>query len=186
MRKIIAVLKIILLLFVNFFVFSTKNPFALTGLFLLMVLILIPTKYSVLGRLKTIIPICIIILLSQIIFYPSVALTQRFLFGYIASMRIIIVSLSVFVFLAFTALSEIISVFRFLPKDWLLMLLITCYLIPVTLSEAERIKLVQKSRIIYKNPWKIVQNLAALYVPLLHRVFKRAEVISLTVISRGY
>ena len=186
MKKAITVFKIILLLSVNFFVFSTKNPFVLTALFLLMALILVPTKYSILSRLKAIVPICIIILLSQIIFYPSVTLGQRFLFGYIASMRIIIVSLSVFVFLALTALSEIVSVFRFLPKDWLLMLLITCYLIPVTLSEAERIKLVQKSRIIYKNPWKIVQNIAALYVPLLHRVFKRAEVISLTVISMGY
>jgi energy-coupling factor transporter transmembrane protein EcfT len=186
MKKIITVLKIILLLFVNFFVFSTKNPFVLTGLFLFMILILIPTEYSAVGRLKAIIPICIIILLSQIIFYPSVSFEQRFLFGFIASMRIIIVSLSVFVFLAVTALSEIVSVFRFLPKDWLLLLLITCYLIPATLSEAENIRMVQKSRMVYKNPWNVIQNIAALFVPLLHRVFKRAEVISLTIISRGY
>jgi energy-coupling factor transporter transmembrane protein EcfT len=186
MRKIITVFKIVLLLSVNFFVFSTKNPFMLTALFLLIVLILIPTKYSIAGRLKAIIPICVIILISQIIFYPSIAFAQRFLFGYIASMRIIIVSLSVFVFLATTALSEIVSVFRFLPKDWLLLLLITCYLIPVTLSEAEHIKLIQKSRVVYKNPWNVVRSIAALYVPLLHRVFRRAEVISLTVVSRGY
>ena len=186
MKKISTVVKILFLLMINFFVFSTRNPFVLTGLFLLMVLILIPTKYSVVSRLKAIIPICIIILLSQIIFYPSVPLGQRFLFGFIASMRIIIVSLSVFVFLARTALSEIISVFRFLPKDWLLLLLITCYLIPTTLTEVEHIRLAQKSRTVYKNPWNVIQNLAALFVPLLHRVFKRAEVISLTVVSRGY
>jgi energy-coupling factor transporter transmembrane protein EcfT len=186
MKKCVTVLKIILLLFINFFVFSTRNTFLLTGLFLLMVLILIPTKYSVVSRLKAIIPICIIILLSQIIFYSSVPLGQRFLFGYIASMRIIIVSLSVFVFLAITALSEIVSIFRFLPKDWLLLLLITCYLIPTTLSEVENIRLVQKSRVVYKNPWHVIQNIAALFVPLLHRVFKRAEVISLTIVSREY
>jgi energy-coupling factor transporter transmembrane protein EcfT len=173
-------------LFINFFVFSTKNPFLLTGLFLLMALILIPTKYSVVSRLKAIIPICVIILLSQIVFYPSVSFGQRFLFGYIASMRIVIISLSVFVFLATTALSEIVSVFRFLPKDWLLLLMITCYLIPTTLTEAENIRMVQKSRMVYKNPWNVIQNIAALFVPLLHRVFKRAELISLTVISRGY
>ena len=186
MKKLITVLKIISLLFINFFVFLTKNPYILIALFLLMVLVLIPTKYSVLGRLKAIIPICIVILLSQIIFYPSAPFMQRFLFGFISSMRIIIVSLSVFVFLAKTALSDIVSVFRFLPKDWLLLLTITCYLIPTTLSEIENIRLVQKSRVVYKNPWHVVQNIAALFVPLLHRVFRRAEVISLAIVARGY
>jgi energy-coupling factor transporter transmembrane protein EcfT len=186
MKKILTIFKIALLLLINFFVFSIKNPYLLTGLFLFMVLILIPTKYSIINRLKAIIPICVIILLSQIIFYPSASFEQRFLFGFIVSMRIIIVSLSVFVFLATTALSEIVSVFSFLPKDWLLLLTITCYLIPTTLNEIEHIKLIQKSRMVYKNPWNIIQNIAALFIPLLHRVFKRSEIISLTIISRGY
>jgi len=186
MKKNITILKLILLLLINFFVFTIRNPFALTGLFLLMAIILVPTKYSLLSRLKAIVPICIIILLSQIIFYPRAPLEERFLFGYIAAIRIVIVSLSVFVFLATTALSEIVSVFRFLPKDWLLLLLITCYLIPATLSEAEHIRLVQKSRTVYKNRWNVIQNVAALFVPLLHRIFKRAEIISLAIVSRGY
>jgi energy-coupling factor transporter transmembrane protein EcfT len=186
MKKSITILKLLLLLLVNFFVFTTRNPFVFTGLFLLMILILVPTKYSLLSRLKAIIPICIIILLSQIIFFPDGSLETRFLFGYIAAIRIVVISLSVFVFLAITPLSEIVSIFSFLPKDWLLMLLITCYLIPATLTEAEHIRLVQKSRTVYKNRWNVIQNVAALFVPLLHRIFKRAEIISLTIVSRGY
>jgi energy-coupling factor transporter transmembrane protein EcfT len=184
MKKSFAGLKIILLLAINFSVFLTKNPFLLTGLFLSIAVLLIPTKYSLLKRLKVILPICLIILISQIIFNSTQTLEQRFLFGYIASMRIIIVSLSVFVFLATTPLSEIISVFQFLPKNWLLLLTITCYLIPATITEAEHIGMVQKSRTIYKNRWNVVQNIAALFVPLLHRIFKRAEIISLTIVSR--
>jgi len=184
MKKIFAILKIALLLIINFFVFLTKNPFLLTGLFLIIAAILIPTKYSLLKRLKVILPICLIILLSQTIFNSTVNLEQRLLFGYIASLRIIIVSLSVFVFLATTPLSEIVSVFNFLPKNWLLLLTITCYLIPATLTESEHINMVQKSRIVYKNKWNVVQNVASIYVPLLHRIFKRAEVISLTIVSR--
>jgi energy-coupling factor transporter transmembrane protein EcfT len=186
MKKSFAILKIILLLMINFFVFVIKNPFVLSALFLIIAIILIPTKYSLLKRLKVILPICLIILLSQIIFNSAFTMQQRFVFGYIASMRIIIVSLSVFVFLATTSLSEIVSVFNFLPKNWLLLLTITCYLIPATLIEAEHIRIVQKSRTVYKNRWNVVQNIASLFVPLLHRIFKRAEVISLTIVSRSF
>lgn len=186
MKKSFAILKIILLLTVNFFVFVTKNPFVLTALFLVISILLIPTKYSLLKRLKVILPVCLIILLSQIVFNSTVNLEQRFLFGLIASMRIIIISLSVFVFLATTPLSELVAVFSFLPKNWLLLLTITCYLIPATITEAEHIQMVQKSRTVYKSKWNVIQNIAALFVPLLHRIFKRAEVISLTIVSRSF
>ncbi len=184
MKKSVTVLKIILLLAVNFFVFLTKNIFLLSGIFLLITIMLLPTKYSLISRLKVILPICLIILLSQMIFNSAFSLEQRFIFGYLSSIRIIIVSLSVFVFLATTALSEIVAVFNFLPKDWLLLLTITCYLIPATLSEVEHIRVVQKSRTAYKNRWNVIKNIASLFVPLLHRIFNRAEVISLTIVSR--
>jgi hypothetical protein len=125
MKKWIIILKLILLLSVNIFVFVNRNPFVLSGLFLFVAIIIIPTKYSLLSRLKAILPICVIILLSQIIFYSNVSYGERVLFGYISALKIIIISLSVFVFLATTSLSEIVSIFIFLPKDWLLFLLIT-------------------------------------------------------------
>jgi energy-coupling factor transporter transmembrane protein EcfT len=158
----------------------------LSVLFLIIAIILIPTKYSLINRLKVILPICLIILISQIVFNSAFSFEQRFLFGYISSMRIIIVSLSVFAFLATTPLSEIVAVFQFLPKDWLLLLTITCYLIPATITETQHIGMVQKSRTVYKNRWNVIQNTAALFVPLLHRIFKRAEIISFTIVSRSF
>jgi energy-coupling factor transporter transmembrane protein EcfT len=186
MKKGITAIKIILLLLINFFVFAIKNPYLLTVLFLGLAILLAPTKYSLLKRLKVVLPICLIILLAQIIFNSGVSFNQRLLLSYISSIRIIIVSLSVFAFLALTALSDIVSTFSFLPKTWLLLLTITCYLIPATLIESEHIRMVQKSRTVYKNKWKVVQNIASLFVPLLHRIFKRSEVISLTIVARSF
>lgn len=189
MKKILTLVKIIFLLLFNSLVFFFQEPLILTLLFFLFIFILIPLKYLVLERLKIIIPIGIMIILFQLIFNTSIPLDQRFLFGYIASMKIILISLSVFLFLSFTSLFELIQLFNFLPKTWLLLLTLTFYFIQSILNETEKIKAAQKSRGLRINSWNIfinLLNLSALIVPLLHRIFQRAETLSLTIVSRGF
>jgi len=61
-------------------------------------------------------------------------------------------------------------------------LTMTFYFIPIIFQESEQIILVQKSRGLKTFSW----NIAPLIIPLLHRVFLRAELLALTIISRGY
>jgi energy-coupling factor transporter transmembrane protein EcfT len=101
-------------------------------------------------------------------------------------MRIILISLSVLLFLSKTSLYELTRAFDFLPKRWLLLLIMTCYFIPAILSESEKISIIQKSRGLKMSSLSFFSNLAALIIPLLHRIFKRAETLSLAMVSRGY
>lgn len=186
MKKGITILKLFSLFVFNASVFFIHNPFILTVFFTLIIILLLPTKYLVVKRLKAIIPIGIMILISQLIFYSSVPINQRLLFGYLSAMKILLVSLSVLLFLSSTSLIELVRVFDFLPKDWLLLFMITCYLIPCLLNESEKIRIVQKSRNAQMQNWNFIANLGSLIIPLLHRVFQRAEILSLAIVSRGY
>lgn len=186
MKKIISLSKLITLLLFNATVLFLKNPLLVTILLIIMISILLVTRNPVKERLQTILPIAIFILLFQLIFNYSIPIEQRFLFGYISAVRIALISLSVLLFLSFTSLLEIVDLFRFLPKSWLLLLMITCYMIPAILNEADKIKLVQHSRAATLKNRYFFMNITAIIIPLLHRVFQRAEILSLTIVSRGY
>lgn len=183
MKKTITVTKLILLFIFNWIVFSIQNSYILLALFVALVILLHIAKAPIKKRLFAIIPVGITIIIFEIIFYTSVSLQERFLYGFIAGIKIILISLSVLTFLSYTSLFALIKLFDFLPQDTLLILLITAYLIPTIFSEAEKINIVQKSRNIKTNSFS---SLPAIVVPLLHRVFQRAETISLTILSRGY
>jgi len=186
MKKISTFFKILGVLLFNFFIFQVSNPFLLTIILALFVGLLLPLNPLLVKRLKTIIPVAIMIILFQLLFNSSVGIDMRFSLGYLAAIRIIIISLSVLLFLTITSMSEIVRLFSFLPKNAVLLIMMTCYFIPGILNESEKIKAVQKSRGMTTNNFHIITSLASLLVPLLHRVFQRAETLSLTLLARGY
>ena len=186
MKKIQTIAKLLGLVLFNYLIFFVENPLVLTVILLLFILAALPIHYPFLKRLKTIIPVAILIILFQLIFNTTEPIYTRLLLGYLAATRLIAISLSVLLFLTITSISELLSIFSFLPKNVLLIIMMTWYFIPGVVQESEKISAVQKSRGMNINNRKIVQNLASLLVPLLHRVFQRAETLSLTLISRGY
>ena len=183
MKKSITAVKLISLFMFNWIVFSIQNPYLLTVLFFVLLILLYIAKAEIKKRIFAILPVAVAIIIFQIIFYLWAPFTQRLLFGFIAAIKIVLVSLSVLTFLSYTSLFSLIKLFDFLPQDILLILMITAYLIPSIFIEAEKIRIVQKSRNIKASSFS---SLPAIIIPLLHRVFQRAETISLTILARGY
>lgn len=186
MKKIITFIKLLALLLFNFIIFQINNPPELTIILAIFLALLFPLNPSLVKRLQTILPVAIMIILFQLLFNSSVTVHERFFLGYIAAIRLITISLSVLLFLTLTSMSEIVRLFSFLPRNAVLVIMMTCYFIPGVLNESEKIKAVQKSRGMKSNNIHIITNLASLLIPLLHRVFQRAETLSMTILSRGY
>lgn len=185
MKKIITAIKIISLFIFNILIFTITNPYLMTEILFILILLSIRLKFPLYTRLKTIVPAAIFILLFQIFFNTSLPLNERFTLGYLAALNLTSISISVLLFFTHTSLYELINVFNFLPKKILLLLTLTAYFIPRVLYEADIIRTVQKSRGLNINNWNIIQNLASQIIPLMHRVFQRAETLSYTLLTRG-
>ncbi|PIY71206.1 hypothetical protein COY88_01640 [Candidatus Roizmanbacteria bacterium CG_4_10_14_0_8_um_filter_35_28] len=184
MKIFFASLKIIFLLVFTIAILNIKKYLFLTRLlFILFIFLwLTPSKKLVFRRLKILLPIALMIFVLQIFFNQSQSFIWRIEFAYSVFIRIAIVSLIVLFFMTVVSTSEIIIAFWFLPKNIKLLLTMTFYFIPIIFQESEQIILVQKSRGLKTFSW----NIAPLIIPLLHRVFLRAELLALTIISRGY
>jgi len=184
MKNFFASLKIIFLITFTIATLNIKNYLFLTRLlFILFIFLwLTPSRKLVFSRLKILLPVAIMIFVLQIIFNQSQSLIWRIEFAYFVFIRIAIVSLAVLFFITVVSTSEIILAFWFLPKNIKLVLTMTFYFIPTIFKETGQIILVQKSRGLKTFSW----NIAPLIVPLLHRIFIRAEALSLAIISRGY
>lgn len=184
MKNIKAVLKIFTLIILSAIILYTFNSLILTAiLFILLVIFQFnQPKLSILNRLKVLLPLGVFIIIFQIIFNQSPLLIDKFLFGFVAFMRIAIVSILVLFYISVTSPMEIISVFWFLPKNFKLLLTMTFYLISAIFGESEKIILIQKTRGLKSTIW----NPIPLMIPLLHRIFKRAETLALSISSRGY
>lgn len=184
MKKFFACLKTIFLIIFTITILNIKNYSFLTGLLLILVIFLwlTPAKKLIFKRLKILIPIALMIFVLQIIFNQAQSLSWRIEFAYFVFIRITIISLVVLFFMTVVSASEIILAFWFLPQNIKLMLTMTFYFIPAIFKEAEQIILVQKSRGLKTFSW----NIAPLIIPLLHRIFLRAETLALAIIARGY
>src|SRR6266700_488648 len=146
MKKITTIAKLLGLFLLNNLVFFIGNPFLLTGILLLFILATLPTHYPFSKRLKTILPVAILIMLFQLFFNTSMPILSRILLGYIAAARLVEISLSVLLFLTITSITELMQIFSFLPRNALLVIMMTWYFIPGVLRESEKINAVQKSR----------------------------------------
>ena len=184
MKRIIPIIKITFLIVSTLTILSLKNYLVLTGIlfFLLLAFMLISPKLSVFNRLKMFIPLGFFILILQIVFNQRQSLFYGFLSTYIIWVRLVTISLVIFYFMAITSPLEIILAFWFFPQKIKLLLTMTFYFIPIIFQESEQIILIQKSRGLKNFFW----NITPLIIPLLHRVFIRAELLALTIISRSY
>jgi len=184
MNKINTGFKFFLLIALSSIVLAFKNYLFLTSVLLAVLFIspFINVKNKLFSRLKLLIPTSILIFVFQILFNQSPTFLDKLAFSYLVFSKILIISVLVLYFVATTSLSSIISFLSFLPEDIKLMLTMTFYFIPLIFDEAKYISLVQKSRGLRNSSF----NIAPLIVPLLHRVFVRAQALSLAIVSRGY
>jgi energy-coupling factor transporter transmembrane protein EcfT len=117
-------------------------------------------------RLKPLLPVLIFILIGQTIF-------GDFAVGLATTLKIINLSLLVFIYSSFTPVSEISQTFAFLGPNAKLLITLTFSLVPIIIKEWQAISLVQKARGAKSlNPLPVI-------VPLLHRTFRRAEQLTL-------
>ncbi len=184
MKEFPTLLKIILLVGLSSFFLTSFNLILLLSALILLLIAISSTRSrkKIYPRLKALIPAGILIFVLQIAFSPGVPLNDKLLFSLTVFSKLTVVSLLVLYFVSTTSPANIVSSFFFLNEDMRLMLTMTFYFIPLILDEASQIMAVQKSRGLKSFSW----NLMPLIVPLLHRVFTRAQALSLTIISRGY
>jgi len=168
-------LKLIALILISSALILINNLYFLSG-FLLILLLIITIKFG-LPSLKTrLTPLFLTIAL--VITFQAISL--RLLQGLTAALKILSLSLLVFLYTSTTSISQISRTLNFLPKTFNFMLTITLSLIPVIFQEAKTIILLQKCRGYHSlNPLPVI-------IPLLHRTLKRSEQIALTMASRGY
>ena len=183
MNKEITLIKIIFLIVLSFIILNLKNPYILTLIFFVLFFIFqfLKEKNKLNHRLIALMPIIIITFLLQLVFNKQLSLMSKIVFSYLVFSKVAVISTLVLLFVTTTSPSDIILTFWFFPDYLKLILTMTFYFIPVIFDEAKHIAIVQKSRglkTFFLNPFPLI-------VPLLHRVMKRAEALSLTIASRG-
>ncbi len=184
MKELPALLKIVILIGSSTLVLASFNTTLLSvTLFLLLVaMFFTKSRKKIYPRLKALFPAGILIFILQLAFSPGVPLNDKLLFSYTVFSKLVVVSMMVLYFVSTTSPARIVSAFFFLSEDMRLMLTMTFYFIPLIFDEASQIMVVQKSRGLKSFSW----NIMPLIVPLLHRVFTRAQSLSLAIVSRGY
>jgi energy-coupling factor transporter transmembrane protein EcfT len=152
------------------------NNFYILSIFLLFLVFITAIKSgytSIKSRLTPLLFTVALVIIFQ-------AFSLRLLQGLTAALKILSLSLLVFLYTSTTSISQISQTLNFLPKNFNFMLTITFSLIPVIFQEAKTIILLQKCRGYHSlNPLPVI-------IPLLHRALKRSEQIALTMSSRGY
>lgn len=184
MKKVLILIKNILIILFSFFILYLKNLIILLVLFFLLLFSnsIIISKKQLIKRLIPLVTIGCFIIIFQMLFNWSIPFSQRLMAGTISFLKISVISLLIFFWIAITSPAEIISSLFFLPNNLKLLLTMTFYFIPSIILETQQISVVQKSRGLKTflfNPFPLI-------IPLLHRVMKRAETLSLTIASRGY
>lgn len=170
------------LIFISSALIFINNLYFLSACLLILLLTtILKTNLSKLkNRLGPLLFTVILLIILQLIFNFSQTFSVRLLQGFTAAIKILSLSLLVFLYTATTSITQISRAFNFLPKTFNFMLTITLSLIPVIFQEAKTIILLQKSRGYHNlNPLPII-------IPLLHRTLKRSEQIALTMTTRGY
>ena len=181
-------LKLLILLVASTVTLFVNELFLSTLLLILVIGIsfFIKTRRKLSERIIPLLGIGLIVILFQTIFNTSLTLINRFLTGLINTEKIISLSMLVFIFTATTSVSQIVSIFSFLPAQFQLMLTITFSLIPVILDESQKIILIQSSRGHNFRSLNMVRSFLPIMIPLLHRSLKRAEQLSIVLSSLGY
>jgi len=188
MKTTITRSKLLLLLCSSTALIYLHSLVIMTCVFLILSIISLLTK-SWSKTIKRFLSICLVasfVILFQVVFNASVPLLARLSLGILAAVRIISLSLLVFIFAETTSVSDIARAFSFLPKQISLLLTISLALIPSILLESQSIRLAQQARGYSMKGWNIVRGFVPLVIPLLSRTLVRAERIAMVLESRGY
>jgi len=138
------------------------------------------------SRLRPLLIIGLFVVGFHAVFNSSAVFLERIIIGAAFAIRIVVLSMVVFLFTATISTKELIDMFSFLPKKAQLVLTIMFSFIPITVKEGRKIILVQNSRGHNSKGIHIIRSALPFVIPLIHRVLVRAEQISLVLESRGY
>lgn len=178
---------LVILLVANILIIQIKD---LTFLFLIFLIVFIISLISknrlVIKIFPSLFGIGIFIIFFHLIFNTTVNLSDRFDLGIKTMLKIFSLSLFTFIFVSNNSISTIIEIFSFLPKRFQLMLTITFSIIPVIISETQKIVIIQKCRGYNTRSLNIYKSIIPVIIPLLHRSLKRTEQIAVILQTRGF
>lgn len=188
MKKIKTLVLFLLLLAINIIVLTLRNPIVILGLFILicMVSAFVTSPSQTFARLRLFMGIAISILFFQMIVVSSMSLEMKIMQTARVAAQLFVVSEVVRVGVQYISPVSLISLFTFLPKNLQLLIAMTFYFIPLTMKEYEIIKHVQISRGLGRTFKSKMIIPIAVIIPLLHRVFQRSEVMTYSILSRGW
>lgn len=143
-------------------------------------------KKKILLRLYPLFAVAVFIVLFQLLFNTTLSLTQRFMQGLTAALKLFSLSMLVFLFAEVISIKQIIDALSFLPKKIQLAIIITFSMIPSIFEESQKILMAQNSRGYNTRSLNFVKSIIPFIIPLLHRILRKAEQITIVIQSRGY
>ena len=188
MKKIYTFLALLIIVGINIVVLSLKDTLFIIVIFLIVgsVSMVITSPSQTIDHLKFFIGLAVSILIFQMVFARDLSFETKLLLTARVASQLFIVSEVVRIGVKYISPVSLISFFSFLPKGIQLLIAMTFYFIPLTMKEYEIIKQVQISRGLGKSIKSKLIAPIAFIVPLLHRVFQRSEVMTYSVLSRGW
>jgi len=188
MKTLLTRLKFILLIAITSMMILLHNLLLLLPLCfgLIFLSLILSPKANMKARLFPIGSVCLFVVLFQLIFNPTVTLSERFVIGVVASFRLMALSLTVFLFTETTSVSKIVAALSFLPRKYCLMMTISFALLPTLMRETQTIKLAQQARGLQTRNFNPLRTFLPIMIPLLHRTLIRAERIAITLETKGF
>jgi energy-coupling factor transporter transmembrane protein EcfT len=180
--------KFIFLTLVSSCTIFVRDPYILLGIAITCIAVALWKKKGIrsIHRLTPFLFVAALVIPAQLIFSPDIPLMNRIIEGSIVMLRLISLSLVVFLFIETTSMSQIINALPFFPKQILLMLTISFSLIPVIVAETAKIRMVQATRGLRTSGFSFFRSIIPVLVPLLSRTLSRAEHIAMVIESRGF
>ncbi|MCL5261508.1 MAG: energy-coupling factor transporter transmembrane protein EcfT [Gammaproteobacteria bacterium] len=188
MKNIFVFIKLLFLFLITTALLLTRDWFLITlFMFLVFIVIILVKPQKILRqRVYPLFVIGALIILFQLLFNSSLSYAARIAAGIISTEKIITLSFIVLIFSATTSISQILSIFSFLPKRIQLAISMSFGILPAVIEEAHKIILIQNARGLNTKSLNIFKSIIPIIVPLFHRSFLRAERIAITLYSRGY
>ncbi len=181
-------IKLICLLFCSTAMIIFRSPLVILGIFVVVTFISIirSSRIQVKTRLLSLGVVSASVIIFQVVCNGSVSMQERLLLGSESALRIMTLSLLVFLFTETTSVSEIMSAFSFLPQKMRLMMTISFSLIPVITREIHTIRIAQQARGFQPRGVHVVRTVFPIIIPLLYRTLARAEHIAMVLETRGF
>lgn len=176
-----------LILFSTLMVFF-RNLYAVFGITTIIVFVSM-LKLNFLKLKNRLVPlffVSLLIIIFQLLFGLDSSLYLRLFQGLTAALRLLSLSLLVFLFTETTSVTEIVAAFSFLPPKLNLMITISFSLIPVILKEISTIRIAQQSRGLQLKGRYMFRSILPILIPLLGRTLARAEQIAIVLQTRGF